>query len=189
MNLKPITRALCALALIFHSTAFAAKDLDQAARLRTLIKEAQKAWDEAAVAQAQMKFKEVAQLTHERAWSPAEREAIFFAHIRLAQTSETFEERDDWLEIASLNFPDIEIDKEVFPPHLVSSYNRIKRRLLADDDWTHIQKPKDPTLIDRAKKNWFWVGLGVVATGLAVSHYHEEQLRNQSPRPVHRTGF
>lgn len=100
------------------------------ARLRDLLERAQAAWLAGSLRSAKEHFHEITQLTLEADWLEPQREAIHYAHIRLAQIANGEDERHLWLKKSVLAFPDLHADPSLFPPPLMASLQRVRSDIL-----------------------------------------------------------
>lgn len=100
-------------------------------RLHRLVERAQSAWLSGSVDSARVTFKEITKVSLEADWREPQREAIHYAHLRLAQTSATATERNEWIEKAIATFPDLQADGDTFPPPLVDAFQAARSRMLA----------------------------------------------------------
>lgn len=107
-------------------------------KLQQLVERAQTAWLSGSIESARSLFREIVKETLDADWRAAQREAIHYAYLRLAQSSPTSTERDNWLESAVGAFPDLSSDDDTFPPPLVSEFNSTRQRILA------LAKPYSP---------------------------------------------
>lgn len=99
-------------------------------RLNDLIAKGQMHWLEGATDEARASFQSAASLTLQDDWRPAQREALQYALLRLAQTSATPSEKETWLKQAATEFHDVQIDESLFPPPLLDAYKEILSRAL-----------------------------------------------------------
>lgn len=91
-------------------------------RLRKRLERAQAAWLSGSPEDARRAFEELADLALEADWRGTQREALHYAHLRIAQTSTDEAARDAILERAGSLFPDVVPDASLFPPPLLVSY-------------------------------------------------------------------
>ncbi len=99
------------------------------AKLRVALEKAQAAYLGQMIPVARSRFKEITELKHLADWDQPQREAIHYAFFRLAQTSDTSTERDEWLTEAARTFPDLAPDAELFPPPLIEEYHLAGERI------------------------------------------------------------
>jgi len=99
--------------------------------LHKLVERAQTNWLAGSVESARGIFREIAKLALAADWRDAHRESIHYSLLRLAQSSPTATERDEWLEKAVSTFPDLRPDPDVFPPPLIETFDAVKKRVLA----------------------------------------------------------
>lgn len=79
---------------------------------------------------AREKFETVVSIAHQTDWSIGERKAIMTSYFRLAQISQSDGERYSWLRQAARFDTEITIDKTLFPPPLVSDYEKVRKEEL-----------------------------------------------------------
>ncbi len=100
-------------------------------RLNKLIERGQAAWLAGSVESARGTFREIAKLALSADWRDSQREAVHYAMLRLAQSSPTATERDEWLEKVVATFSDLRPDPDVFPPPLIDAFATVKKRVFA----------------------------------------------------------
>lgn len=105
---------------------------DLTRRLQNMTLKAQEAWLNGSVDESRRLFAQIADMTLEGDWRAAQREAIHYALLRLAQASSSTNERQSWLERAVTSFPDLDIDAKLFPPPLIESFQTIRSRILSE---------------------------------------------------------
>lgn len=99
-------------------------------KLTKLIERAQAAWLSGTTDTARVLFKDIAHLAFEADWREPQREAVFYAHLRLAQSAPTPTERDEWIQKAVTQYPDLQADPDVFPPPILASVRTARARAL-----------------------------------------------------------
>jgi hypothetical protein len=110
---------------------FKRPDEQDRARLGKLVERAQANWLAGSVGSARGLFREISKMALTADWRDAHRESIHYAILRLAQSSPTATERDEWLEKAVSTFPDLRPDPDILPPPLIESFSAVKKRVLA----------------------------------------------------------
>jgi hypothetical protein len=104
---------------------------EMTSKLHRQVERAQNAWLSGSIESARVAFRDITRLTLEDDWRPAQREAIHYAYLRLAQSAPTPTERDEWLEKAVVSFPDLVGDEDTFPPPLNEAFRATRARMLA----------------------------------------------------------
>ena len=83
------------------------------------------------LAEAKSEFEKLVSLAFEEDWGPAQREAIHFAYLRLAQMTDEPQGRNQALRNAISFAPDLKIDAAVFPPPLLLKFNETAKAMKA----------------------------------------------------------
>lgn len=92
--------------------------------------QAQSAWLSGNIELARRLFRRLSELALHADWRPAQRETLQYALLRLAQTSNTQKERQDWLEQAVSLFPDLNINTELMPPPLITEFVEVRNQMM-----------------------------------------------------------
>jgi hypothetical protein len=104
-------------------------------KLRHLLEQAQAAWLEHSLDTARSGFTELTALADEADWRDSQREAIFYAFMRMAQLAGTSTSRaneaSEWMEKAARFFPDLSPRPDLFPPPFIKSFSETHSRTLA----------------------------------------------------------
>ncbi|HVK62515.1 MAG TPA: hypothetical protein VM432_13235 [Bdellovibrionales bacterium] len=103
----------------------------QRIKLKNALEKAQGAYLSNSLTVARAKFREITEMKLADDWNDSQREAIHYAFLRLAQTSDVATERDEWLLEAARVFPDLKVDGELFPPPLIEKYRAALERVRA----------------------------------------------------------
>lgn len=98
-------------------------------RLRAKLESAQRAWLSGSTDSARSDFIELVDLAPLGDWRDPQREAILYAHLRLAQSSATPIERSDWLTKAARLVTDLEPDTSLFPPPLIREFREARAKV------------------------------------------------------------
>jgi len=85
-------------------------------KLRRVLESAQSSWLKGNQDIARSKFRELTQLARAADWRDSQREAIFYAHLRLAQLADNPLEKEEWMASAARLYPDLEIDASSIRP-------------------------------------------------------------------------
>jgi hypothetical protein len=97
--------------------------------LRTKLEHAQRSWLSGDIEAARADFRALTELALKADWKNDQREAIQAAFLRMAQSSESGTERENWLESAARLYGDIAPEASLFPPPLMNQYDAIKTRM------------------------------------------------------------
>lgn len=108
-------------------------------RLRDLLERAQSAWLSGSLKTAKRLFQDITGLTLKADWREPQREAIHYAHLRLAQLAPTTNEQNQWLKKAAQSFPDLQADPSLFPPPLLEKFRATRTAVLTS------AKPFEPS--------------------------------------------
>lgn len=98
--------------------------------LLLLFQQAQQSYLEETPDKAREKFETVVSLSRKSDWSVGERRAIHASYFRLAQIARSDSEAQKHLHEAAVFDPEIAADKKIFPPPLVTSYEKILKEEL-----------------------------------------------------------
>lgn len=94
-----------------------------------LLRQAQSHYFGKSLAEARNSFRQLVNLSHQADWPQAQRKALFFSHIRLAQLSDSPEDRSQWLRKAAQFAYDLPLDKDLFPPPIQQEYSQVHSTL------------------------------------------------------------
>ena len=109
-------------------SSFAQKAPPQAEkRVQSLLKKAQFEFLQGSMDKAIQLFKEIADQEHEHHWSKDLQEVIHYSQLRLSQLSQEEKDKKGWMRKALLYNSHIPIDKKLFPPPMVSQYQKMKK--------------------------------------------------------------
>lgn len=100
-------------------------------KLRRLLELAQSSWLKGNQDVARSKFRELTQMARAADWRDSQREAIFYAHLRLAQLADNSLEKEEWMISAARLYPDLEADIAVFAPPFVGIYSSVRSKILS----------------------------------------------------------
>jgi hypothetical protein len=100
----------------------------QASTLRSEIRRAQEAWLNGSLTTAKALFRQIAAHALEADWNPAEQETIQYAMLRLAQSADSQQEKESWLERAMAYAPQFDPPSDVFPPPLIAEFKAFHNR-------------------------------------------------------------
>ena len=101
----------------------------QTRALTSAFARAQSAFLESSVEDAQRGFREVTRMAREADWRDAQRRAISFSFMRLAQLAESTPTAEEKIEEAAAFAPDLNPDADAFPPPLVSAWTAAAARI------------------------------------------------------------
>jgi hypothetical protein len=113
-------------------------------KLRNLLEKSQAAWLGHSLDAARSGFMEMAALAEEADWRDSQREAVFYAFMRLAQLASPSsgpspsslpspmdpKDAEEWMKKAARLFPDLSPSPELFPPPLIRSFSEVHTRTL-----------------------------------------------------------
>lgn len=97
--------------------------------LRSRLERAQRAWLNGSSEQAKGLFAEIVDSAYSADWKQSQREAILYAYLRLAQSSDSPLEKAAWLEKANRFAPDLEPDASLFPPPLLATFKEARAKI------------------------------------------------------------
>jgi hypothetical protein len=102
------------------------QNADAKEKLNGLLESAQRAYLEGSLEDSKTFYKKIISLALEEDWSIAQRRAIHFSFIRLAQLAPNESERMQNLTAAAEYAPDLNADSSLFPPPLVNDYEKAR---------------------------------------------------------------
>jgi hypothetical protein len=107
------------------------QDTELSTTFGNLLKAAQSSWLDGSLDRARSQFEKLAALAFVEDWREAQREAIHYAYLRLAQLSKPGPEQVSWLNKAVIFAADLEPDPEIFAPPISQAYKEAQAAALA----------------------------------------------------------